>query len=224
MNEGLTSNSSFIEATRGNTLVAEDIRAKAQRKREKQADPDAPDEKQKAASFDDVYDGEWFVDAEDDEELQDTMLAKHGFRTFLPSIALFLLASPVSNIVTLFSVTLSNRSAPNRCSPAVPRMFLDPLQPLPTVRICFFLRLDCQLLTLSSMLTFLRHEVYQDQYRALIVTDKVRVSKKNTQRFQDETGAWFEHWTAYCRSCDVEVGNYDPLEQMYHFYSVLPSR
>jgi hypothetical protein len=170
MNESRSSNTSFIDSTRSGTLVAADLRSKEQRSREKEAMFDDSDPKPKKAQKD-FGENDWWVDAEDDEELMDAMLQKHGFgRAKTDSILL---------------------------CPA-----------------CFA--------TLCNICQ--QHEVHHDQYRALIVTANVRVSKKNPRIWKDESGVCFEYWTAHCRSCDVEVGTYDPLEEMYHFHDVLPSR
>jgi len=88
MTEDRSSNRSFIDVTRAGTLVAAEIRQKEQKLAKKDADPDASEKKPKPSEFKDVYDGEWFVDAEEDEELMDTLLQKHGFgtgRPFLPT-------------------------------------------------------------------------------------------------------------------------------------------
>lgn len=90
MNETRSSNSSFIEDTRAGTLVGSEVRAKEARtwQKEKSAlseengDFSEKDTKAKPKEyFSDVYEGEWFVDAEEDEELADTILQKHGFGT-----------------------------------------------------------------------------------------------------------------------------------------------
>lgn len=62
-------------------MVASELRAKENRRREKESDPDTIEKKPKKTDFSDVYEGEWFVDAEEDEELADTLLKKHGFGT-----------------------------------------------------------------------------------------------------------------------------------------------
>lgn len=74
------------------------------------------------------------------------------------------------------------------------------------------------------LLELARHEVYRDQYRALIVTPDVRVSKKDPRIWKDESGVCFETWNVFCRGCSAEVGSYDPIEEMYHFHDILPSR
>ena len=82
MNESRSSNTSFIDSTRSGTLVAADLRSKEQRSREKEAMFDDSDPKPKKAQKD-FGENDWWVDAEDDEELMDAMLQKHGFGTFL---------------------------------------------------------------------------------------------------------------------------------------------
>jgi hypothetical protein len=82
MNETRSVNSGFIDSTRGGTLVAAELRAKEQRKRDRELQYDEKEPTSKPTQFDDVYEGDWFVDAEDDEELADTLLQKHGFSTF----------------------------------------------------------------------------------------------------------------------------------------------
>jgi len=58
----------------------------------------------------------------------------------------------------------------------------------------------------------------------MLVTPNVRVSKLHPTIVKDEYGVCFEYWTVMCRGCDVEVGVYDPTDEMYHFHDVLPSR
>ena len=82
MNETRSSNTSFIDSTRSGTLIASELKAKEKRRREKESDAEFVEKQRKGANFNDVYEGEWFVDAEEDEELADTMLKKHGFGTY----------------------------------------------------------------------------------------------------------------------------------------------
>lgn len=170
MNQARSANASFIESTRSGTLVAADLKAKMQRRMEKDSMAmDSDSEKRKSEKA--VDESELWVDAEDDEELMDAMLQKHGFG----------------------------------------RQKTDSILLCPA---CFTILCNlCQ-----------QHETYHDQYRALIVTPHVRVSKKNPTLWKDENGVCYEYWTALCRNCDAEVGTYDPLDEMYHFHDVLPSR
>ena len=64
-------------------MVDSELKAKEKRTKQKEADPETEEKKPKQTSFSDVYDGEWFVDAEEDEELADTILKKHGFGTLI---------------------------------------------------------------------------------------------------------------------------------------------
>jgi hypothetical protein len=83
MNEARSSNCSFIDASRGGTLLAAELRAKDHRRREKAALDDDSDHSTHKKQSKTQAEGEWFVDAEEDEELMDIMLQKHGFGTFL---------------------------------------------------------------------------------------------------------------------------------------------
>jgi len=82
MAEDRSSNASFIDITRAGTLVAGEIRQKEQKLAKKDADPNTTQKSTKPTDFRDVYDGDWFADAEEDEELMDTLLQKHGFGMF----------------------------------------------------------------------------------------------------------------------------------------------
>ena len=81
MNETRSTNAGFIDSTRAGTLIGDELKAKEQRKRDKERQEDSTDPKSTPTQFNDVYEGDWFVDAEDDEELADTLLQKHGFST-----------------------------------------------------------------------------------------------------------------------------------------------
>ena len=86
MNEARSANASFIESTRSGTLVAADLRAKMQRRIEKDSMAMESDSEKKKSEK--VFDeSELWVDAEDDEELMDAMLQKHGFGMFSRFVA-----------------------------------------------------------------------------------------------------------------------------------------
>lgn len=229
MNQARSANASFIESTRSGTLVAADLKAKMQRRMEKDSMAmDSDSEKRKSEKA--VDESELWVDAEDDEELMDAMLQKHGFGMFSGFLALLVLSIVFRSCKLTHHLFYNNfRETKDGFNPAVSRLLHYSLQPLPAVRpgvlvTCHeFHRIKkLQILTFDTL--WQRHETYHDQYRALIVTPHVRVSKKNPTLWKDENGVCYEYWTALCRNCDAEVGTYDPLDEMYHFHDVLPSR
>ena len=94
MNESSSINSSFIDVTREGTLIGKEIerkkRSQLQKESEQLQNKDLPQKKVKTSNFNDIYEGEWFVDAEEDEELMDFMLEKHGFgTTYNPYLEVF---------------------------------------------------------------------------------------------------------------------------------------
>ena len=78
MNETRSTNAGFIDSTRAGTLIGDELKAKEQRKRDKERQEDSTDPKSTPTQFNDVYEGDWFVDAEDDEELADTCSKNMG--------------------------------------------------------------------------------------------------------------------------------------------------
>lgn len=138
MADDRSSNTSFIDTTRSGTLVAGEIRSKERKLAQKEADPDSNQKPTKATEFKDVYDGEWFVDAEEDEELMDTLLQKHGFGMYLLYSVLsrlFWLKCSQTNLRAVVVPFCLLRENKDRFHPLVPCLFQHSLQCLSTVRV-----------------------------------------------------------------------------------------
>lgn len=133
--------------------------------------------------------------------------------------------------------------SPAKQSPQTPKSILKPTtsEPVPKVEKYTDARTDA-ILNCPCCMTMLcmdcqRHEKYKTQFRAMFVFNcnikqdeqlkypKPKGNAKKKQNNQsDQVEEEFDLFKPVeCKGCKVEVGVYDPKEEMYHFFNVLAS-
>lgn len=94
-------------------------------------------------------------------------------------------------------------------------------------------------------MSYLRHETYKSQYRAMFVFNckiddseilKYAKEKSNNKRFKkkkknidvdtdsnNNNNEYDEYKAVYCATCNTKVGIYEFKQDLYHFFNVLSS-
>jgi hypothetical protein len=62
-----------------------------------------------------------------------------------------------------------------------------------------------------------RHDVYLSQYRAMFVTDECTARLTESRTYEGD-----QYHPVHCAICETEVGVFEPADELYHFFNVIP--